>query len=67
MVQESVPAARPDRRTLAELDALAKPHQPRPVQASEGWPPVAIPGRPGWYRCLRDGRQVDVHKRQAAA
>ncbi|MET9762059.1 hypothetical protein ABZ016_23885 [Streptomyces sp. NPDC006372] len=56
-----------ERRTLAELDALAQPRPTRPVQASEGWPPVAIPGRPGWYRCLRDGRQVDVQKRQVAA
>lgn len=56
-----------ERKTLAELEALAKPRPPRPVQAAEGWPPVAIPGRPGWYRCLRDGRQTDVQKRQAAA
>lgn len=56
-----------DRRTLAELDTLAKPRQPRPVQATEGWPPVAIPGRPGWYRRLVDGRQVDVQHGQVAA
>jgi hypothetical protein len=56
-----------ERKTVAELEALAKPKPARPVQASEGWPPVAIPGRPGWYRCLVDGRQVDVQKRQVAA
>lgn len=56
-----------DRKTRAELDMLAKPKPPRPVHASEGWPPVAIPGRPGWYRHLVDGRQVDVEERRAAA
>ncbi|MEU9264587.1 hypothetical protein AB0E04_03910 [Streptomyces sp. NPDC048251] len=46
------------RRTLAELDALAR--QPAmPVQAAPGWPPVRIPGRPGWRRHLVDGQQVD--------
>ncbi|PBC77595.1 hypothetical protein BX265_2346 [Streptomyces sp. TLI_235] len=30
------------------------------VRASAGWPPIAIPGRPGWRRHLVDGRQVDV-------
>lgn len=55
------------RKTLAELDALAKPEPPRPVQAAEGWPPVAIPGRPGWYRHVVDGRQVDLpHDRSGA-
>ncbi|MFG2473531.1 hypothetical protein [Streptomyces fagopyri] len=48
------------RRTIAELDALAKPKPPRPVQAATGWPPVAIPGRPGWRRHLVDGQQVDM-------
>lgn len=55
------------RKTLAELDALAKPKPPRPVQAAEDWPPVAIPGRPGWWRHLVDGRQVDLpHDRSGA-
>ncbi|MGW3846903.1 hypothetical protein [Streptomyces fagopyri] len=48
------------RLTIAELNALAKPKPPRPVQAAEGWPPVRIPGRPGWHRHLVDGLQVDV-------
>ncbi|WP_333735790.1 hypothetical protein [Streptomyces sp. IBSBF 2806] len=55
------------RRTLAELNALAAPHPPRAVQAAEGWPPVAIPGRPGWYRRFVDGRQVDVQRTDVAA
>jgi hypothetical protein len=55
------------RRTIAELDALAKPKPPRPLQAAVGWPPVAIPGRPGWYRHLVDGQQVDLLRGEAAA
>ena len=54
-------------KTLAELDALAKPKPTRPVQAADGWPPVAIPGRPGWYRHFVDGRQVDVQRTVTAA
>jgi hypothetical protein len=41
----------------------ARPYRPasaRPVQATAGWPPVAIPGRPGWHRHLAEGRQVDI-------
>ncbi|MER6557239.1 DUF2742 domain-containing protein [Streptomyces sp. NPDC001027] len=60
--RESSVSHRPlaDRRTLAELDALSKPKPPRPVQATAGWPPVAIPGRPGWHRHLVDGQQIDL-------
>nr|WP_240982882.1 hypothetical protein [Streptomyces sp. S3(2020)] len=47
------------RKTLAELNELARPQPPRAVTASSGWPPVAIPGRPGWRRHLVDGKQVD--------
>lgn len=49
-----------DRRTRAELDALAKPRPPHQLRAAPGWPPVAIPGRPGWSRHLVDGQQVDL-------
>ncbi|MET8803611.1 hypothetical protein [Streptomyces sp. NPDC004546] len=55
------------RKTIAELDALAKPKPARPVQAAPGWPPIAIPGRPGWYRHLVNGRQVDVQRTEQAA
>nr|WP_241670676.1 DUF2742 domain-containing protein [Streptomyces lavendulae] len=55
------------RKTVAELDTLAKPAPPRPVQATTGWPPVAIPGRPGWHRRLVNGRQVDVQRTERAA
>ncbi|MEU1556771.1 hypothetical protein ABZ517_29290 [Streptomyces scabiei] len=55
------------RRTLAELDAAAKAKPAWPVQAADGWPPVVIPGRPGWRRHLVDGRQVDLpHDRSGA-
>lgn len=37
-----------------------RPAPARPVRATEGWPPVAIPGRPGWYRHLVDGEQTDI-------
>ncbi|MDH2393350.1 hypothetical protein QCN29_32220 [Streptomyces sp. HNM0663] len=50
------------RPTVAELDARrrASPAQARPVTATPRWPPVAIPGRPGWVRTLTpDGRQLD--------
>lgn len=55
-----------ERKTIAELNALAKGRQTRPVQATQGWPPVAIPGQPGWYRHLVDGRQVDVQRTEPA-
>lgn len=55
------------RKTMAELNKAAQRRPARSVQAVEGWPPVAIPGRPGWYRHVVNGRQVDVQKRQVAA
>ena len=43
------------------------PDAPEPeaheVQATADWPPVAIPGRPVWWRHYIDGQQVDLpHK-----
>lgn len=42
------------------------PELPRPyeVVATPGWPPVAIPGRPGWWRHCVDGVQVDLPHRE---
>ncbi|WP_157852695.1 hypothetical protein RFN58_07075 [Streptomyces iakyrus] len=40
-----------------------EPPQPHTVTATEGWPPVAIPGRPGWWRHLINGEQVDLPTR----
>lgn len=36
------------------------PPEPYEVVATEGWPPVRIPGRPGWWRHCIDGQQVDL-------
>ncbi|MYS36351.1 uncharacterized protein DUF2742 [Streptomyces sp. KhCrAH-43] len=36
-------------RTLAELDAARTHRPPRQLHATPGWPPVAIPGKPGRY------------------
>ncbi|MFG3235006.1 hypothetical protein ACGFZG_25020 [Streptomyces antibioticus] len=55
------------RRTLAELDAMARSRPAIPVQAAPGWPPVRVPGRPGWYRHLVDGKQTDRFHGEAAA
>lgn len=49
------------RRPTAEEIRRRAVHGPvREVVATAGWPPVAIPGRPGWHRHLVDGRQVDL-------
>lgn len=41
-----------ERRTRAELDQAAKPKPAHQLQATPGWPPIAIPGQPGRYlRC----------------
>lgn len=36
-------------RTLAELAEARKPKRPHQLQATPGWPPIAIPGKPGRY------------------
>ncbi|MEU6233522.1 hypothetical protein [Kitasatospora sp. NPDC047058] len=46
---------------LADQRTRAAKAAHRPVTASPGWPPVAIPGQPGWHRHhLPDGRQADL-------
>lgn len=41
-----------ERRTRAELDQAAKPKPAHQLQATAGWPPIAVPGQPGRYlRC----------------
>lgn len=56
------------RKTLAELNEAARAKPAVPVQATAGWPPVAIPGRPGWYRHRGPGgAQSDLpHNRSGA-
>jgi hypothetical protein len=38
-----------ERRTKAELDAAARPKPPHQLQATPGWPPIAVPGQPGRF------------------
>ncbi|MEU8519073.1 hypothetical protein [Streptomyces sp. NPDC048577] len=47
------------RRTKAELDELAEPKPPHVVTATDGWPPIRVPGTGKWRHHL-DGRQVDL-------
>jgi hypothetical protein len=37
-----------------------EPPEPHEVTATPDWPPVAIPGHPGWWRHCIDGQQVDL-------
>ena len=47
-----------ERRVAADRATNRTPHQ---ITAAVGWPPVAIPGRPGWYRhCGPGGEQIDL-------
>ncbi|MBY8879756.1 hypothetical protein K7862_19235 [Streptomyces sp. PLK6-54] len=48
-------------RTQRELRNAASKCEAIPVRASNGWPPVAVPGRPGWRRCLVNGQQTDLN------
>ncbi|MFF3875997.1 hypothetical protein [Streptomyces sp. NPDC001978] len=43
-------------RAIAELDALAAPKPPHQLQATPGWPPIRIPGKPGRYLTYTEGR-----------
>ncbi|MFI9236914.1 hypothetical protein [Streptomyces sp. NPDC053079] len=52
-------------RRLTADELRARRAQIKPVhvvRASPGWPPVAIPGRPGWYRHLINDGQVDLQR-----
>lgn len=44
------------------MSELPHPHEAR---ATPGWPPVRIPGRPGWWRHLVEGQQVDLPYRES--
>jgi hypothetical protein len=47
------------------------PDEPEPspyeITASPDWPPVAIPGRPGWWRHYENGQQVDLPHNERTA
>jgi len=45
---------------VSAADRNPTPVPPREVTATPGWPPIAIPGRPGWWRHLVGGQQVDM-------
>ncbi len=43
-----------ERKTTAELEAARQPKPPHQLQATPGWPPIAIPGQPGrWLHAPR--------------
>lgn len=42
------------------VDEPPEPPKPRELEATDDWPPVAIPGRPGWRRHCINGQQVDL-------
>lgn len=42
------------------MPAIPATTPPREVTATPGWPSIAIPGRPGWWRHLVGGQQVDL-------
>ncbi|MFC8201308.1 hypothetical protein ACFUTV_38815 [Streptomyces sp. NPDC057298] len=46
-----------DTRSRAELDAAAKPKPPHQLRATPGWPPIAVPGKPGTYLTYSQQRQ----------
>jgi hypothetical protein len=46
------------RRSLAELDAHARPKPAHPLRATPGWPPIRVPGQPGRYLHPQEGRRA---------
>ncbi|MFJ2741876.1 hypothetical protein ACIO3O_19685 [Streptomyces sp. NPDC087440] len=46
------------RKTLAELDEAAQPKPAHQLQATPGWPPIAIPGQPGRYLTYTEDRRA---------
>jgi len=44
------------------VDSTAR-HPPHEVTATPAWPPIRIPGRPGWWRHFIDGQQTDLPSR----
>ncbi|MFE1430369.1 hypothetical protein ACFW6C_33095 [Streptomyces fungicidicus] len=45
-----------DGLSRAELDQRAKPLPAHQLQATPGWPPVQVPGKPGQYLTYTEGR-----------
>jgi len=57
-------AANRNAPTWAEQQELRRLPPPQKVTATPNWPPIAIPGRPGWWRHCIDGQQVDLPDRE---
>lgn len=51
--------------TATELAERRRPRPALPVEAGPGWTPIAVPGRPGWWRHHLHGRQIDLPHRHA--
>lgn len=45
-------------RTAAELAEARKPKPPHQLQATPGWPPIAIPGKPGRYLTYKQHQEA---------
>jgi hypothetical protein len=46
-----------DTRSRAQLDEAARPKPAHQLQATAGWPPIAVPGQPGAYLTYTQQRQ----------
>ncbi|MGC4964636.1 hypothetical protein ACLQ2H_01285 [Streptomyces globisporus] len=46
------------RRTMAQLDEAAKPKPAHQLRATPGWPPIAVPGKPGTWLAYEHERAV---------
>lgn len=57
-----IPAIAAMKSARAVRDARAKPGPIHELRATQGWPPIAIPGRPGWRRQLVNGKQTDQNR-----
>ena len=45
-------------RTTAELAEARRPKPPHQLQATPGWPPIAIPGKPGRYLTYKQHQEA---------
>jgi hypothetical protein len=52
------PEAIARRRSLADLDALARPKPAHQLRATPGWPPIRVPGQQGRYLHPQEGRRA---------
>lgn len=50
--------------TMGQLRELRGATAAHSIAATPDWPPVAIPGRPGWWRHCLNGEQTDLPTRE---